>query len=175
MQGSHVVLKVLEKYWIVESVFKTLKKYWNLAKLYIQNGKSMEIPNSAICLFKFCSLALMTLLQTFFCVVFHEYNFGEMKKAMLLKFCHLVLKKYGKRFLTMCGTLDIPFVIRIACCDPCNEPEFECNNPGDLGSSRLGPSSAQSILTDAGVTRRPADIALKRAVQTVLRLSKMIC
>jgi len=27
-QGSHALLKVLKKYWLVKSVFKTLKKYW---------------------------------------------------------------------------------------------------------------------------------------------------
>jgi len=27
-KDSHVVLKLLKKYWIVKSVFKTLKKYW---------------------------------------------------------------------------------------------------------------------------------------------------
>ena len=46
LQGSHAVLKVLEKYWISKSVFKILKKYWIWPKMYIRFWKSMEILNS---------------------------------------------------------------------------------------------------------------------------------
>ena len=62
---------VLKKYQIVKSVYD-LERVLHLVKMYIKYKKSMEIPHSAICLFKFCSLPLMTVLQMFFCIVLHE-------------------------------------------------------------------------------------------------------
>jgi len=49
-----------------EISFQDLEKVINLAKMYIKYWKSMEIPNSGICLLKFCSLPLMTVFQMFF-------------------------------------------------------------------------------------------------------------
>jgi len=79
------VEKVLKKYWkywkCIESTekvtsiekvlnceigFQDLEEVLNLAKMCIKFWKSMEIPNSAICLFKLCTLPLMTVLQMFF-------------------------------------------------------------------------------------------------------------
>jgi len=48
-QGSHAVLKVLN----CEIGFPDLEKVLNWAKMFIKYGKSMKLPNSAICSFKF--------------------------------------------------------------------------------------------------------------------------
>ena len=45
--------------------FKDLEKVLNLAKMYIKYLKSMEIPNSSICLLKNYSLPLIAVLQVF--------------------------------------------------------------------------------------------------------------
>jgi len=64
-QGMERIEKVLN----CEIGFQDLEKVLNLAKIYIKYWKSMEIPNSGICLFKFCSLPLMTDLLIFlYCV-----------------------------------------------------------------------------------------------------------
>jgi len=68
----------VEKVLNCEIGFQDLGKVLNLAKVYIKYWRSMEIPHSAMCLFKFCSLPLMTVLQMFFCIVFHESNFPKM-------------------------------------------------------------------------------------------------
>jgi len=52
--------------------FQDLEKVLNLAKMYIKYLRSMEIPKSTICLFKLCSLLLMTLLQIIFWYVIHK-------------------------------------------------------------------------------------------------------
>jgi len=38
-----------------EIVFQDIEKVLIFSKMYTKYWKSMEIPNSAICLFKFCS------------------------------------------------------------------------------------------------------------------------
>jgi len=58
-----VLLKVLN----CDIGFQGLKKVLNLAKM----TESMEIPNSAIHLFTFSSLSLMTVADVF-SIVFHE-------------------------------------------------------------------------------------------------------
>jgi len=45
--------------------FQDLEKVLNLAKMYMNYCKSMEILKSTICLFKFCFSLLMTVLQMF--------------------------------------------------------------------------------------------------------------
>jgi len=91
-QGFHAVLKVLKKYWIVRSVFKTLKKYWIQPK-YIKYWKSMEIPNSTICLFNICSLPLMTVLQK---------NFGKRKWWYWMFLARKGIGKVGRWTLKTC-------------------------------------------------------------------------
>jgi len=51
---------------MVKSGFEDLEKVLNLAKMHTKYCKSMEILNSTICLFKFCSSSLMTVLQMLF-------------------------------------------------------------------------------------------------------------
>jgi len=41
-----------------------------------------------------------------FCIVFHKYNFGEIKISDGMKFFHSVLKKHRKCFFLMCGNHD---------------------------------------------------------------------
>jgi len=54
-QGSHAVWKsLIEKVLNCENSFQDLEKVLILTKMYIKYWKSMEIPNAAICLFKFC-------------------------------------------------------------------------------------------------------------------------
>jgi len=66
----------------------------------------IPIPNAAICLFKFCSLPLMTVCNLV-CILFHEYNIGKMKIIDGIKIFSFsiekVLKKYGKCLVKMCG------------------------------------------------------------------------
>jgi len=66
-QGFHAVLKVLD----FEICFQDLEKVLNLAKMFIKYWKSMEILNSAIWLYKFCNLPLMTVLRVF-CNAFYQ-------------------------------------------------------------------------------------------------------
>ena len=56
----------IEKVLNCEIGFQDLEKVLDLAKRCIKYWHSMEILNPAICLFKFCSLSLMTTLQMFF-------------------------------------------------------------------------------------------------------------
>jgi len=67
-QGSDEVFKVLN----CEIGFQDLEKVLNLAKMYIKYWKSMEIPNSTGCLFKFCSLVANDSFPNVFCNVFRE-------------------------------------------------------------------------------------------------------
>jgi len=59
-------IESMQKVLKCETGFQDLEKVLNLAKMYMKYWKSMGIPNSAICLFKFCSLPLMTVLQILF-------------------------------------------------------------------------------------------------------------
>jgi len=59
-------IESIEKVLNFEISFQDLEKVLNLAKMHIKYGKSMKILNSAIRLFKFCLLPLMTVLQMFF-------------------------------------------------------------------------------------------------------------
>ena len=54
--------------------------------------KSMEIPHSAICFFKFRSLPLMTVLQMFFALCSMNKLLEKMKISGGIKVFHLVLK-----------------------------------------------------------------------------------
>jgi len=56
-------------YWKSIQLWNWFSRPWkrlNQAKMSIKYWKSMGIPNSAICLFKFCTLLLVTVLQMFF-------------------------------------------------------------------------------------------------------------
>jgi len=76
MQGSHVVLKVLN----CEIGFQDLEKVLDSAKMYIKYWKSMDILNSAIYLFKLCSLPLITVLQMLLhCVPLRNISKNEAK------------------------------------------------------------------------------------------------
>jgi len=55
-------IESIEKVLNFEIGFQDLEKVLNQAKRFIKHWKSTEILNSAICLFKFCSLPLMTVL-----------------------------------------------------------------------------------------------------------------
>jgi len=67
LKGSHAVLKVcIEKVLNCKIGFQDFEIVLNLAKMYTKYWKSMEILNSTICLFKFCSSPLMIVLQMFF-------------------------------------------------------------------------------------------------------------
>jgi len=59
-------IKSIEKVLNCEIGFQDLEKVLNLAKMCVKYWKSMDILHSPICLFKFCSSLLMTVLQMFF-------------------------------------------------------------------------------------------------------------
>ena len=70
-----LVFSVPMWYWKSIELWNRFARSWKsieLAKVYMKYWKSMEIPNSAISSFKFLSLPRTTVLQMFFCVVFHE-------------------------------------------------------------------------------------------------------
>ena len=81
-QGSHAAVKVFKKYWIVKIGLQDLEEVLKLAKMYINYWQSIEILNSSICLFKFCSLPPRAL-QLFLCIVFHEWNFQKWRQVFL--------------------------------------------------------------------------------------------
>ena len=88
-----LVFKTLKKYWIWLKCTTLLKKYGNskFNHLFIQILFFTADDSSAV----------------MFCIVFHEQIFHKWSWMLLLKSFHLVLKKYEKWFLKMCGNLVI--------------------------------------------------------------------
>ena len=99
-QGSQVVLKVLN----CEISFQNHGKVLSLAKTYI--WKSVETPNSANCLFKFCSLPLIIVWQIFLhCapwIKFWRSAITDVNTFTLFSI-EKVFEKYRKWFLRTCG------------------------------------------------------------------------
>jgi len=77
--------------------FQDLEKVLNLDKMCIKYWKSVEIPNSGICLFKFCSLPLVTVLQMFLhCLPSIKFSKNQATVNDGIKVFNLVLKRCWK-------------------------------------------------------------------------------
>ena len=98
----------MKKHWFSKSAFKTLEKYWILPKSSHSNEKVWKFQIELFAYFNSAFSADDSFANIFALCSMYKI-FKKWRWAMVIKFFHLVLKKYRKSFLKMCGSPDFNF------------------------------------------------------------------